>query len=80
MKLFKKKEKTAVAEKTYRTKGDIQAEYGKICAQIGDKEVKISFLQADINGLKARCKELDTEISTLPKVEEKADGTPNPAQ
>ncbi len=83
MKLFEKRKK-AMAEKapTYRTRGDIQAEYGNICAQIGDKEVKIGFLKQEINLLQARCRQLNDEINALPApaAEEKADGVTNPAQ
>jgi len=50
-----------------RTLADINAEYRDLCANIGDREVKIAFLKSEIQRLQNRCYEIDQEAGALPK-------------
>jgi hypothetical protein len=44
-----------------RTGAELDQEYANICVQIGDKVVKIDFLQTEISVMRAKCKQLDDE-------------------
>lgn len=57
----------SVESKPVRTIDEINNEYRNLCATIGDREVKITFLKAEINRLQVRCMEIDKEAGTLPK-------------
>lgn len=71
----KEKNSTKDAPAKIRNLQEIQSEYARICAQIGDKAVKIDFLNSEIIGLRAQCRELNEEVNRLPKQEVSTDGT-----
>lgn len=61
------KKKTPQQPPSTRTVAEIQQEYANVCAAMGDKIMKIRFLDSEIVQLQAKCQQLNSEVLTLPQ-------------
>lgn len=66
-------------EKKPRTKEQIQAEYGQLCARSGQAQYQIYTLERDLDMLNSALRDLNLEVATL-KEEPKQAPTEQPAE